>query len=515
MTMVVDLILYNANVITLDADRPRAQLVAIKGDKIMWVGSNDARKDLEGRKPQKIDCQGKTLTPGFNDAHCHIFAFASNLLSLDCSPSSVASIADIKARIKAQAQKLPEGSWIRATGYNEFYLAEGRHPNRWDLDEAAPHHPVKLLHRSSHACVLNSMALSSVGISIESPESPGGMIDRDLSSGEPNGILFEMNSYLDKKVPPLSPEEFEKGVRLASEQYLSFGITSLQDATVHNGLTEWHTFQTLKKGKCLVPGVSMMVDIDALEALQESGLSPHHGNDQMRLGALKVILAEATGSLHPSQKELNSKVLDAHRAGYQVAIHAVEESTVEAAALAIENALNQEPARYHRHRIEHCSICPPALLERLKGIHTIVVTNPSFIYYSGERYLQTVPEEQQEWLYRIGSFFKNGLMPAAGSDSPVAPINPLVGIYAAVTRKAESSDEIIPEERISPLEALNMYTQNAAYASFDEGVKGYISTGKLADLALLSADPTQVPPEEIKDIQVEMTIAAGRVAWLK
>jgi len=150
MTTIADLILHNANVLTLDLERSRAQLVAIKGEKIIWVGNNDARKDFEGRKTQIIDCQGKTLIPGFNDAHCHILAFASNLLSVDCSPSLVTSIADVKARIQAQAQKLPNGSWIRATGYNEFYLAEKRHPNRWDLDEAAPNHPVKLLHRSRH-----------------------------------------------------------------------------------------------------------------------------------------------------------------------------------------------------------------------------------------------------------------------------------------------------------------------------------------------------------------------------
>ncbi len=513
MTIVADIILHNANVLTLDPERPRAQCVAVKGEKIIWVGSNDALQDLQGRKTQKIDCHGKTLIPGFNDAHCHILASASNILSVDCSPSSVASIAHIKAQIHAQAQKLPKGSWIRATGYNEFYLAEKRHPNRWDLDEAAPHHPVKLLHRSRHACVLNSVALSLVDISTESPEPPGGMIDRDLNSGEPNGILFEMNAYIDKKVPPLSPKEFEKGVKLAIEQFLSFGITSLQDATVHNGLTEWHTFQALKKGKSLVPRVSMMMGIDALEELQDSRFPPHYGNDGMRLGAVKIILTEATGSLHPSQEVLNGKVLQAHRAGYQVAIHAVEESTVEAATLAIENALNQAPVRCHRHRIEHCSVCPPALLERLKSIHAIVVTNPSFIYYSGERYLKTVSKEQQRWLYRIGAFLDNGLMSAAGSDSPVSPINPLVGIYAAVDRKAENGDEIVPEERVSPLEALRMYTQNAAYASFDEGLKGSISTGKLADLALLSADPTQVLPEEIKDIQVEITIAGGRIAW--
>ncbi len=515
MTTVADLILYNANVLTLDPQRPRAQLVAIKGEKIIWVGSNDTRKDFEGRKTQKIDCHGKTLIPGFNDAHCHILAFASNILSVDCSPSSVTSIADIKARIQAQAQKLPNGSWIRATGYNEFYLAEKRYPNRWDLDEAAPNHPVKLLHRSRHACILSSMALSLVGISTESPEPPGGMIDRDLNSGEPNGILFEMNSYIDEKVPPLSEEEFEKGVRLASEQFLSFGITSLQDATVHNGLREWQTFQSLKKRGFLLPRLSTMMSIDALGELQDGGFPPRYGDDGMRLGALKVILAEARGSLHPSQKELDRKVLQAHRAGYQVAIHAVEESTVEAAALAIENAINQAPVRCHRHRIEHCSICPPALLKRLKSINAIVVTNPSFIYYSGERYLKTVTQEQQRWLYRIGSFLGNGLMPAAGSDSPVSPINPLIGIYGAVTRKADSGDEIVPEERISPLEALQMYTQNAAYASFDEGVKGSLSIGKLADLALLSADPTQVPSEDIKDIQVEMTITGGRVAWCR
>ena len=513
MTTIADLILHNANILTLDPQRPRAQLVAIKGEKIIWVGNNDARKDFEGRKTQKIDCHGKTLITGFNDAHCHILAFASNLLSVDCSPSSVTSIADIKARIQAPTQKLPNGSWIRATGYNEFYLAEKRHPNRWDLDEAAPNHPVKLLHRSRHACVLNSMALSLVGISTDSPEPPGGMIDRDLNSGEPNGILFEMNSYIDKKVPPLSEEEFEKGVRLASEQFLSFGITSLQDATVHNGLREWHTFQRLKKRGFLLPRLSIMAGIDALEELQDSGFPPRYGNDAMRLGALKVILTEARGSLHPSHEELDRKVLQAHRAGHQVAIHAVEESTVEAAALAIQNAINQAPVRRHRHRVEHCSICPPALLERLKSIHAIVVTNPSFIYYSGERYLKTVSQEQQRWLYRIGAFLDNGLIPAAGSDSPVSPINPLIGIYGAVTRKADSGDEIVPEERVPPLEALQMYTQNAAYASFGEGVKGSLSIGKLADLALLSADPTQVLPEDIKNIQVEMTITDGRIAW--
>lgn len=508
-----DLILYNANVFTLDPRRPRAELVAAKGGRIIWVGHNDKLGDLEGRKTQKIECQGKTLVPGFNDAHCHILAFASSLLSVDCSPSAVSSIADIKAQIRKQARKLPKGAWIRATGYNEFYLAEKRHPNRDDLDQAAPHHPVNLVHRSVHACVLNSVALSLSGISRESPEPPGGMIGRDLDSGEPNGLLFEMNSYIDKMIPSLSQEEFEKGVRLANKEYLSQGITSLQDATAHNGPGDWRTMQGLRERGLLVPRLSVMMGIASLEELQRNGFSPHCGDDGLRLGALKIALSEARGFLHPCQDELEERALQAHRAGYQLALHAVEEGTVAAAAGALEYALERIGRRDHRHRIEHCSVCPPPLLKRLKDVHALVVTQPSFIYYSGERYLKTVPEGQRRWLYRIGSFLKNGLMPAAGSDSPVVPINPLFGICAAVTRRTESGESLLSQEQVSPAAALKMYTQAAAYASFDEKVKGSIQVGKLADFSLLSADPTQVSPEEIMEIRVEMTIVDGKIAW--
>jgi len=508
-----DLILHNANVLTLDPESPRAKLVAVKGERIIWVGDNDRIRDLERRTTEKIDCQGKTLVPGFNDAHCHIFAFASSLLSVDCSPSAVSSIGDIKVKIRKRARRLPRGDWVRAAGYNEFYLAEKRHPNRNDLDGAAPHHPVMLVHRSRHACVLNSVALSLVGISKESPEPPGGLIDRDLDSGDPNGLLFEMNSYIDKMIPSLSPEEFEKGVRLANKQYLSQGITSLQDATAHNGLGERSTLQGLRERGLLIPRLSVMMGITSLGELQDNGFPSRYGDDGVRLGALKIVLSEARGCLHPRPQELEEMAFQAHRYGYQLALHAVEENTVSAAARALEHALDRIPRKDHRHRIEHCSVCPPPLLKRLKDVHALVVTQPSFIYYSGERYLRTVPEGQRRWLYCIGSFLKNGLMPAAGSDSPVAPITPIYGIYAAVTRRTECGEELLSQERVSPLDALKMYTQAAAYASFDEQVKGSITVGKLADLALLSADPTRVSPEEIKEIRVEMTIVDGGIFW--
>jgi len=510
--MIADLILKNANVITLDPRQPTAELVAIKGDKIWLVTNNEKLESVKGAKTRVIDCQGKTVVPGFNDAHCHIFSFIRNLLSLDLSPSSVSSIAEIKAAIRQRVQNTSPGKWLNADGYNEFYLAEKRHPNRWDIDEVAPKHPVILAHRSLHACVLNSLALSLAGITIETPDPVGGLIDRDLNTGEPTGLLFEMLGYIREKVaPPLTEEELAEGMTLASQHYLAYGITSLQEATVSNDFNRWQTLHQFKDK--LKSRVSMMFGIDAIGQFQEAGLAMGAGDSQLRLGGVKIMLSEVTGQLHPPQPELNEQALGAHRAGFQLAIHAVEPSTVETAISALEYAHSHSPEAGRRHRLEHCSVCPPRLLERLSRLRAIVVTQPPFIYYSGERYLAQVPTSQLPWLYRIKSFLDSSLVVAGSSDSPVVPDNPLVGICAAVTRQAESGQQLLPQECIPAEQALALYTINAAYASFEEGVKGSITPGKLADIAVLSDDPTQIPPEQIKDIRVEMTIIGGKVVW--
>jgi hypothetical protein len=257
----------------------------------------------------------------------------------------------------------------------------------------------------------------------------------------------------------------------------------------------------------------MMFGIDALSQFQESGLASGSGDSQLCLGGVKILLNETTGQLQPPQPELNQQAFSAHQAGFQLAIHCVEPSTVEAAIAALEYVSSQLPLAGRRHRLEHCSECSSQLLKRLIKIKAMVVTQPPFIYYSGERYLATLPPTELRWLYRIKSFLGGGLMVAASSDSPVAPANPLVGIYAAVTRRAESGQYLLPEERISAQQALAMYTTNAAYASFEESVKGSIAPGKLADLVVLSADPLKSPPEQLKDIRVEMTVIDGKVVW--
>jgi len=461
--MSADLILKNANVITMDPDCPAAELVAVKGNRVLFVDGNEALTQVKGIQTKVIDCHGKTVVPGFNDAHCHLFSFIRKLGSLDLSPSSVRSIMEIKAAIHRRAQSLAPGKWLTGNDYNEFYLAEKRHPNRWDIDEVAPNHPVVLTHRSLHAGVLNSMALFLAGITRETIEPPGALIDRDIKTGEPSGLLFEMLGYISERVmPPLPEEDLAQGINLANQHYLSMGITSVQQASATGDLARWQTIKNFKDSGKLECRVSMMFGIDALSQFQSANLAFGSGDSQLRLGGVKVMLNETSGQLQPPQLELNQQALSVHRAGFQLAIHCFEPSTVEAAIAALEYINRKLPVAGRRHRLEHCSECPPRLLKRLSKLEAMVVTQPPFLYYSGERYLATLPPTRLRWLYRIKSFLDCGLVVAGSSDSPVVPDNPLVGICAAVTRRAESGQELSPKACISAKQTLAMYTTNAA-----------------------------------------------------
>jgi predicted amidohydrolase YtcJ len=509
-----DLILFNANVMTMDPALPRAELIAIRGGTIVQVTQNDRLCSLAEKNTQVIDCRGKTVLPGFIDAHCHVPAYVESLVSLNLSPREhIRSIADIQHRIRDLCNARAPGTWIRGKGYNEFYLAEQRHPNRWDLDIATSLHPIKLTHRSGHAHVLNSFALKCVGITVETGDLPEGLIDRDLETGEPTGILYGMGHYLAQKIPPIDDAEMERGLVLANQKLLSYGITSVQDASAHNDLRQWRWFEEWKAQGIFKPRVTMMGGVKGFEELKGQAYSSWVEENQLRLGGVKMIVDEVTGSLHPSQKELNERVLAIHEKGFQGVIHAVEERTIEASCNAIEYALRNSPRSDHRHRIEHCSICPPSLLHRLRDLGVAVVTQPSFLYYNGDRYLRTVPKSQQAYLYPIGTMQRNGLLVGSSSDFPIADPDPLIGVYSAVTRMTESGEVIFRGEEVGPSEALRMSTLLAAAANFEDGIKGSVSPNKVADLIVLNEDPLGVDANHIKDIQVEMTILGGQVVW--
>ena len=507
------LILHNANVLTMDADHPHARTVVVQDGRVLAVSETDDVK--ASQDTEVIDCKGMTVLPGFHDAHCHPVGFAESLVCPDLSQPVARSISDIQHKIREAASTTPKGSWIRARGYSEFYLAEQRQPNRWDLDKATTAHPVKLTHRSGHAHVLNSLGLKLVGITSDTPDPPCGIIDRDVETGEPNGVLYEMGSYLAEVIPSLSDEEMERGMRLASERLIALGITSVQDASVRNGMQRWQKFQQWKKSSSFKPRVTMMVGSEAFDQFQQQGFTPGTGDDQLRLGAVKIMVHRATGRMNPAQEELNERVLLLHRLGFQVAMHAVEEATIEAACQALEKALHVVNRPDHRHRIEHCSVCQLAMARRLSRLGITVATQPAFIYYNGERYLKTVPADQIDHLYPVGTFLTAGIKVAASSDCPVVPANPFNGIYAAVSRMTETGQTIAPQRRITAGEALRIYTAGSAYSCFEEANKGSITPGRLADLVVVSEDPTMVSTEEIKELEVNMTIIGGEVVWRK
>ncbi len=507
-----DLILFNARVLTPEVGIPPADSVALAGGRIIGVGQRWEVENLRGRGTRLLDCQGQTLAPGLQDAHMHLLSLASSLISLDLSPSSVSSISDIQKKLQERTLQYPEGTWIRGSGYNEFYLRERRHPNRWDLDKASPHHPVKLVHRTGLACVLNSLALSLVGITRETPDPPGGLIERD-ETGEPTGILFGMDRYLEGRIPKFSQEDLRRGLKLAEQLFLSLGITSVHEATVHNDLSRWQLFQQMKRSGCFKPRIVFLPGWESLPEFMGEGLHPGSGDEELHLGPVKLVLGQPRGVLEPPPEELNRRILFLHRSGFQAAIHAIEEKEIEAVVKALERAQELFPRSEARHRLEHCSECPPGLARRLKQVGAVVVSHPAFVYYNGDKYLAEVPRPKLPWLYPFRLLWENGLKLAAGSDSPAVPPNPFSSIYSAVTRRTRSGQLLSPEQTISVRRALWMHTLGGAYAAFEEERQGSIVVGKLADLVILSANPLEVSAEELEKIQVEKTILAGKVVW--
>ena len=385
----MDWIFSNANVLTQDPTRPRAEAVVVSDGRILAVGESRIADQARGNA-RRIDCRGKTLIPGFIDPHFHLLAYARGLAANPLeSLHRTASLAELRSQIGRLAGELPPGTWIRGWGYHEFELAEKRHPNRRDLDPATTAHPVVLAHRSGGAHVLNSLALALLGITAETPDPPEGIIDRDLQTGEPTGLLYGMGNDLEKRLPAPDPGRLEEGIALAGRELCSLGITSLCDVSIRNDRTRWERIRDWKRRGVLRPKVRMVVGWDGFQDFLKAPFPASPGSPCV--GGVKIVLHETTGKLSPEPRELNEQVFAVHRAGLQAHLHAVEETTVAAACDAVEYAIRRFPRPNHRHRIEHCSVCPPPLARRIASLGILVVTQPPFVYFNGDRYLENRP----------------------------------------------------------------------------------------------------------------------------
>ena len=470
----------------------------MRGGAIAWVGDDEDLARPDWRAAPTVDCGSGALVPGFVDSHMHLMAYAASLRDVDCGPNAARAIADLRRAIAERARATPPGAWVVGRGYDETALLERRHPTRRDLDAAAGNVPVRLAHRSGHACVLNSAALAHVGIHAHTPDPVEGVIARD-ATGEPTGLLLEMDAYLEGRIPRRPADEFDAGMRLAGERLAAMGVTSVVDATPTNSLERWRTFARLKREGVALPRITMMAGYDRLDEFAAGGMGYRHGDNDLNLGHAKIVLTATTGALHPQPSELAAMVARAHEVGFPVAIHAVEAECVAAAARAIAEARERRPIPF-ADRIEHCSECPPGALALVRESGAAVVTQPAFVYYNGPRYLSDVPKDTLPWLYAMRSLLDAGVPVAAGSDAPVAGPDPLVGIAAAVTRESSDGRPIAPAQAVTPIDALRAYTAWAARATGQQRVKGVIAPGRLADFALLSADPTAIAPREIRRV---------------
>jgi predicted amidohydrolase YtcJ len=525
-------LLTNATVITLDPATPVANAVGIRGDRIAWVGDRrDAPDDFAGQH-REVDLGGATVAPGFVDAHHHLMTLGFWMTQINCAYPAVSAIGDIVEGVKAKAAETPAGEWILGRGYDDNKLRERRHLTRGDLDAVSPHHPVMIRNASGHMCVVNSFALRQAGITGQSVSPFGGHIHLD-ASGEPSGLLQEKAQEL-LGVPflPTDKVKLRECLRLAGKAYLSAGVTSGHEAGIF-GPAEFSVLQEAWTDGSLALRTYMMIRTPFLDALEGVGFYSGFGDDRLRVGSLKVIsdgslIGRTAAVCHPyedgdhedalgltmfSQEELDDIVWRGHRAGWQLAIHAIGDRAIDMCLNAYEAALARLPRPDHRHRIEHCGIMRHDIIERMARLGVLAIGQPPFIAEFGDGFLQHLGAERCQLTYPLKSLLDAGIPAVGSSDSPVSSYQPLIGIQAAVTERTVSGASFAPAEALTVEEALAAYTHNAAYAAFDEDKKGTITVGKYADFVVLGRDPRVEPPDTISQIPVAATIRGGEFVY--
>jgi predicted amidohydrolase YtcJ len=496
-----DTLFVNAHVLTMDRGNPRASDVLVR-DGVVLAAAGTELRSRAAERARVVDCGGGLLVPAFIDAHCHLLAAAAARRSIDCSPAAgVRGIGDIQRLLREAASAHPGDGWLRATGYDETQLAERRHPTRRDLDAAAGGRPVRLLHRSGHALVLNTRGMQLAGIANDTAEPPGGVIERSLDDGSPSGVLLEMSDVADRVVPPLPYEELAPAVAEVARDLLAAGVAAICDATHTNGASEWKVLARLQADGHLPLDVTMMEGIDHI------GEMPEEATAQLQRGHVKIMPHELGGDVTPDEGELARIVADVHARGRDVAVHAVEERAVGAAIAAIRAAVAARP-RGHRHRIEHAGVLPDGGAQAMAAAGITVVTQPAFLLAHGDRYLREMPHHRRDRLYAIGDLLRASVRVAASSDAPVGPLAPLEGVRAGCDRRTASGAVLRPAQAVSFEEALAMYTVAAAEACGMRG-RGTIAAGARADLVLLSGDGPRARVAEVFRAGATVTATAG------
>ena len=534
-----DLVFRNGKVITVDKDFSIAEAVAVKDGRILWVGSDKEVWELVGPETKVVDLGGKTLMPGLIDSHLHVASTGAALMMLNLRTPPVHSIEDIKKLVAEKARELGPGKWILGRGWDQAKLAEHRNPTRWDLDEAAPENPVALTRTCGHLMAVNSKALELAGITAETPDPVGGKIVRD-ESGEPTGMLEEAPAMnlVRSKIPPDGIPEFMEQIKAAYKAFNEAGITSVIDA----GTTEDQmvAYQLLReRGEVTVRTNFMLRAIDGDEPIEKSvervesfPMVTGFGDELLRFQGLKILIDGGIGGRTALLREpyegdpddyglltvpvenLQRLVDAANKRGMLCGIHCAGGAAMDIVLEAYKKTNELKPIKGRRFYLIHAYQPSEENFRDCAELGVAVASQPSFLYYLGDSYYENVGPERSKWLKPHRAWLDHGIVVAAGTDSPVTPYHPFVSLWAAIARRTEvKGTQMGTEQRVSREEAIRMYTVNGAYLTFEEGLKGSIEPGKLADLIILDRDILTCPEDEIKETKVLATYLGGELVY--
>jgi len=534
-----DLVLINGNIVTIDENNPRAEALAVKGDTIVAVGSyKDIKTYIDKKKTEIIDLQGKLALPGFNDGHVHFVYGGHALMSI--SLDGVASFDEIQRRVQEKVKDKNEGEWISGRGWDQEILPEKKWPSKELIDGVAPNNPVALSRICGHCTLVNSYVLRISGITKDTPDPPGGFIVRDSVTGDPTGILHEKAMDLIKR-PQLSDRESrdmdKQAVKLAMKEAARFGVTSVHDLDGKIGVFK----ELLDEGELSVrayAGEGLTSSPEKLKEYLDWKQMLVDNNHMLKFGVIKgfidgslgsstALLAEpyknnlsTSGLLLMTQEELNEIITLYDKENFQIAIHAIGDKGVNVVLNAFEESIKRNGQRDSRHRIEHATTILPEDIPRFDTFGVIGSVQPVF----GPSYGQTIQSFFEDRMGKEGAKFTNIWKTLAqakarlafGTDWPVESLNPMEGIYSAVSRKSisdKAGNAWLEDESLSVKEAVEFYTLGSAYASFEEDIKGSLQAGKLADIVVLSQDIFTIPEEEILNTDVVYTILGGKIIY--
>ena len=519
-----ELVLVNGHVVTMDPARPRAQALAVAHGRVVEVGDGAAVRAIAGPNTRVVDLGGRTVVPGFVDAHNHpAVAGRLHLRRVDCELPSIAAI--VRA-LRERAARTPEGQWVLGFKYDDTKGAEGRALTRDDLDAVSRTQPVYVAHRGGHSAYVNSRALEVAGVTERTPDPEGGRFERDAAGRLTGRVLEQATDPFDRAIPnTFTADDFRAGVKLISAMLAKAGITSVHDA--YGSPRDLRAYQEARDAGELGTRVYCLIGAAHLDRMLAAGVRTGLGDEWVRVGAMKATcdgsISERTarlsepyvgrpddhGLIVAGEDELWPVARKAHAAGWQLGIHANGDVAIDLVLRIYERLQRELPRRDPRFRIEHCTVVTDDLVRRMRALGVIPTPFATYVYFHGEK-MGEYGAERLDRMFAVRSFLDAGVPAAFASDYPPGPFDPMMALQSQVTRTDMRGTVWGPRQRITVEEALRVGTVHGARASFEEGLKGSLTPGRLADLVVLGRDPFREDPSSLASIPVERTMVGGR-----